>query len=105
MTTSKEARQPRTTGKAKNAERKPLSARRAVQAHGIVKQILTYAVRTKRLAINPADGIQRLRVVNRRDTALTHAQVAALVDAAGDAGPIVQTLAYTGPLGSGSWRR
>ncbi len=96
LTTSKEARQPRTTGKTKNAERKPLSARRAVQAHGIVKQILTYAVRTKRLAINPADGIQRPRVVHRRDTALTHAQVAALVDAAGDAGPIVQTLAYTG---------
>ena len=32
----------------------------------------------------------------RRDTALTHAQVAALVNAAGGAGPIVQTLAYTG---------
>jgi integrase len=96
LTTSKEARQPRTTDKAKNAKRKPLSARRAVQAHGIVKQILTYAVRTKRLAVNPADGIQRPRVVYRRDTALTHAQVAALVEAAGDAGPIVQTLAYTG---------
>ncbi len=96
LTTNKDARQPRTTDKARNAHRKPLSARRAVQAHGIVKQILTYAVRTKRLAVNPADGIERPRVVYRRDTALTHAQVAALVNAAGGAGPIVQTLAYTG---------
>jgi integrase len=96
MTTSKEARQPRTTDKTRNAERQPLSARRAVQAHGIVKQILDFALRTKRLAINPANGIERPRVVYRRDSALTHAQVSALVDAAGDAGPIVQTLAYTG---------
>jgi integrase len=96
LTTSKEARQPRTTDAAKNAKRKPLSARRAVQAHGIVKQILSYAVRTKRLPVNPADGIERPRVVYRRETALTHAQVAALVEAAGDAGPIIQTLAYTG---------
>ena len=96
MTTSKEARQPRTTDKAKNAKRQPLSARRAVQAHGIVKQILAYAVRTQRLAVSPADGIERPRVVYRQEIALTHAQVAALVEAAGDAGPIVQTLAYTG---------
>lgn len=96
LTTNKEARQPRTTNTVRNAERKPLSARRAVQAHGIVKQILAYAVRTKRLAVNPAEGIERPRVVYRRDTALTHAQVAALVEAADDAGPIIQTLAYTG---------
>lgn len=96
LTTSKEARQPRTTDKTRNAERQPLSARRAVQAHGIVKQILAYAVRTKRLAVNPADGIERPRVVYRRETALSHAQVAALVEAAGDAGPIIQTFAYTG---------
>jgi integrase len=83
-----------TTDKAKHAERAPLSARRAVQAHGIVKQILAYAVRTKRLAVNPADGIERPRV--RQETALTHAQVAALVEAAGDTGPTIQTLAYKG---------
>jgi integrase len=96
LTTNKEARQPRTTDIAKNAKRTPLSARRAVQAHGIVKQILAYAVRTQRLAVNPADGIERPRVVHRRETSLTHAQVAALVGAAADAGPIIQMLAYTG---------
>jgi integrase len=96
LTTSQESRQPRTTDKEKNAARKPLSARRAVQAHGAVKQVLDYAIRTKRLALNPADGIDRPRVVYRRESALTHAQVAALVEAAGDAGPIIQTLACTG---------
>jgi len=96
LTTSKDARQPRTTDKAKNDARKPLSPRRAVQAQGIVKQILTYAVRTKRLAVNPAEGVERPRVVYRRDKALTHNQIAALAKAAGDAGPIVLTLAYTG---------
>ena len=96
LQTSEEARQPRTTDQAKNAERKPLSKRRAVQAHGILKQILTYAVRTKRLAVNPAVGIELPSVVYRRDKALEHAEVSALVEAAGDAGPIILTLAYTG---------
>ena len=35
-------------------------------------------------------------MVYRHDKALTHAEVAALVQAAGDAGPILQTLARTG---------
>lgn len=96
LTTSEDARQPRAGDKAKNVKRQPLSARRAVQAHGIVRQILAYAIRTKRLAVNPADGIERPRVVHREETALTHAQIAALVASAGDAGPIIQTLAYTG---------
>ena len=95
MTTNKDARQPRTTDKAKNAKRKPLSARRAVQAHGIFKQILAYAIRTKRLAVNPADDVELPRVVHKQETALTHAQVAALVEAAGDAGPIMLALAYS----------
>jgi len=96
LTTSQESRQPRTTDKEKNAKRKPLSAWRAMGAHGAVRQVLAYAVRTKRLALNPADGIDRPRVVHRRESALTHAQVTALVEAAADAGPIIQTLAYTG---------
>lgn len=96
MTTNQEARQPRTTNEATNAKRKPLSARRAVQAHGVFKQILAYAIRTKRLALNPSDGVELPRVLHRQDRALTHAEVAALVAAAGDTGPIVQTLAYTG---------
>ena len=96
LTTSKDARQPRTINIEKNEKRQPLSARRAVQAHGIVKQVLAYAIRTKRLAINPADDIELPRVVHRGEIALTHREVAALVAAAGEAGPIVLTLAYSG---------
>lgn len=96
LTTNKEARQPRTTDKEKNAKRRPLSPRRAVQAHGVVKQVLDFAVRTGRLGVNPASGVERPRVVHRRDTALTHDQVASLVQAAGDPGLIILTLAYTG---------
>jgi integrase len=96
MTTSKEARQPRTADREKNARRKPLSARRAVQAHGVLKQVLAFAIRTKRLAANPCDDIELPRVVHKGEKALTHQQVAALVAAAGDAGPMVLTLSYTG---------
>lgn len=96
MTTAKEARQPRTNDEVKNAKREPLSARRAEQALGVFKQILSYAIRTKRLASNPADDVAKPRVIHRPERSLTHEEVAALVEAAGDAGPIVQTLAYTG---------
>lgn len=96
MTTSKEARQPRTADQEKNAKRKPLSARRAVQAHGVLKQILAFAIRTKRLAANPCDDIELPRVVHKGETALTHQQVAALVASAGDAGPMILTLSYSG---------
>lgn len=96
LTTNKDARQTRSKNAELNAKRRPLSARRAVQAHGRLKQILAYAVRTKRLAANPADEIELPRVVSKQDRALSHAEVAALVDAAGDAAPIMLTLAYTG---------
>jgi integrase len=96
MVTSPAARQPRTTDAGRNAKREPLSPRRAVQAYGVLKQILAFAIRTKRLATNPADDIELPRVVHRGETALTHQQVGALVSAAGDAGPMLLTLAYTG---------
>ena len=96
LTTNKDSRKPRSRNAEKNAQRKPLSARRAVQAHGILRQVLAFAIRTKRLAANPCDDIELPRVVHRQETALTHRQVTDLVAAAGDAGAIVMTLAYTG---------
>jgi integrase len=96
MTTSQDARQPRTADKAKNAKRKPLSARRAVQAHDMVQRVLAYAIKTRRLAVNPADGIERPSVVHRGERALSHDEVRELVAVAGEAGPIIRTLAYTG---------
>ncbi len=94
MTTSPEARQLRTTD-LKKAKKSPLSSGRAIHAYRRMKQVLDYAIRTKRLAVNPADGVELPRSVKREDSALTHAEVDALVSAAGDAGPILETLSYT----------
>ena len=97
MTTSKDARQPKSSKSEINDKRAPLSARSAVSATGLVKQILDYAIRTKRLASNPTNGLELPRVVAKRDRALTVDEVAALVAAAeGGTGPILQALAYTG---------
>ncbi|APE14149.1 hypothetical protein BOH72_01805 [Mycobacterium sp. WY10] len=95
MTTSKDARQPRSNDKEKNDARKPLSARRAEQAYRILDQVLRYAIRTKRLAVNPADDVELPRVVHKPETALSHEQVAELVAAAGEVAPIMLALAYS----------
>jgi integrase len=95
LTSSPQARQPRTSD-VKKAKRSPLSAARAIHAHRVLKQILAYAIRTKRLATNPADAVELPRVVTREEIALSHQQVQDLVTAAGDAGPMVLTLAYAG---------
>jgi integrase len=89
------ARQARTPVAAKR-KRSPLSAARAIKAHRMLKQVLAYAIRTNRLAVNPADGVELPRVVVREETALTHGQVRDLVDAAGEYGPMMLALAYTG---------
>jgi integrase len=96
MTTNQDARQTRSNDKARNAARKPLSPRRAVHAYGRMHQILAYAIRTKRLAVNPCDDIALPRVVSTGDIALSLEQVEALVAAADEAAPIIQTLAFVG---------
>ncbi len=97
MTTSEDARQPRTHD-SKRAKRKPLSPGSTHKAYGQLKQILALAVRTKRLAANPADEIAlpSISASRREDTALTHAEVRALADGAREVGPVVLALAYTG---------
>jgi integrase len=96
MTTDREGRHARSLDKAKNDARKPLSARRAVHAYGIVRQVLAYAIRTKRLAVNPSDDIELPRIVHRGEIALSLDQVTELVAAAEEAAPIIQTLAFVG---------
>jgi integrase len=95
LCTDPDARQARTPVATKR-KRSPLSAARAIKAHRMLKQVLAYAIRTNRLAVNPADAVELPRVVVREETALTHGQVRDLVDAAGDDGPMMLTLAYTG---------
>lgn len=95
MVTNPDSRQPRTTNPKRAGERKPLSAATAVKAYQVFNQVLAYAVRTKRLAHNPADGVELPKIDHPGETALEHWQVAALVAAAGEAGPIFLTLAYS----------
>lgn len=96
MTASRDARTARSHDKARNAARKPLSSRRIVHAHGRLHQVLAYAIRTKRLAANPADDVELPRIVSKEEIALSLEEVQKLVAAAGDEGPVIQTLAFVG---------
>jgi len=96
LCTDPAARLPRTLNPKKRTEVKPLSAARTVQAHRVLKQVLAYAIRTRRLAANPSDGVTLPRIVHKEETALTHDQVHRLVSHAGDAAPVMLTLAYSG---------
>lgn len=73
-----------------------LSAARVIQAYQVVRQVLSYAVRAKYLAVNPADNIELPRKPQGKDLALSHDQVRQLSDASGDLGTMVRFLAYAG---------
>lgn len=66
------------------------------QAHRVFSLILSLAVRDNRIARNPASGVRLPRPSAIAKRFLTHQEVARLVDAAGDQGLVIQTLAYTG---------
>jgi integrase len=73
-----------------------LSAATVRQAHRVFSLLLALAVRDGRLPRNVATGVKLPRVGRAEKTFLTHAQVAALAEAAGPYGLIVRVLAYTG---------
>jgi integrase len=73
-----------------------LSAASVVKAHRVLSMVLAYAVRSRRLASNPADGVTLPRVTRADRRYLRADQVAALADAAGPGRLVVLTLAYTG---------
>jgi integrase len=75
---------------------KGLSAARVVQAYQVVDQVLSYAVRSRYIAVNPAEGVQLPRKTTPEKFALTHDQVRALADAAGDLRTAVYLLGYGG---------
>jgi len=64
--------------------------------HRVLSLILELAVRDERIARNPATGVRLPKAVTGEKRFLTHAQVAALADAAGPGRLVVLTLAYTG---------
>jgi len=75
----------------------PLAAASVRKVHRNLSQLLDYAVRSGRLAVNPAKGCSLPRVKSKPKRYLTHEEVAAFADAVGpDWRLVVLTLAYTG---------
>ena len=67
-----------------------------IRSYGVLAAILDDAVRDRRMLTNPARGVKLPRKVRGEHTYLTHEQVHALADAAGQQGPMVLLLAYCG---------
>ena len=68
-----------------------------IRAYGVLAGVLDSAVKSKRLAKNPARGVENLPRKQRKPRVyLTHDQVAALADAAGEKRALVLVLAYCG---------
>lgn len=80
------------------------SAGSVVKIHRVMSQLLGYAVRSKRLASNPAKDVDLPKVTPAEHRYLNPAQVADLANAAGERGRLViPVLAYCG-LRWASWR-
>ncbi|EUA48762.1 phage integrase family protein [Mycobacteroides abscessus 21] len=73
-----------------------LSAARVIHSYQVVRQVLSYAVRAKYLAVNPAENIELPRKPQGKELALSHEQVRQLADDSGDMASMVRFLAYTG---------
>lgn len=66
------------------------------RTHHVLSQILADAVRDNLIPRNPAAGLSLPRTSRKRHVYLTHQQVGALADEAGEYGTLVLLLAYTG---------
>jgi integrase len=67
-----------------------------VKVHRVLSMVLAYAVRSRRLVSNPAEGVTLPRVTPAEKRYLRAEQVADLADAAGPGRLVVRLLAYTG---------
>lgn len=67
-----------------------------LRAYGVLASILDVAVADRRIHTNPARGVKLPRKVRREHRYLSHQQVSELAIAAGEKGPLVLLLAYTG---------
>lgn len=74
-----------------------LSPARVIQAHQVVHQIFAYAMRSKYLAVNPADSIELPSKPQSKDLALTHEQVRKLADETANAESAVRHRSDTAP--------
>ncbi|GAA2249540.1 site-specific integrase [Herbiconiux moechotypicola] len=72
------------------------SATHVIRAYGILAAILDVAVKDRRIASNPARGVELPRKAKRAHPYLTHSQVELLALSAKQHGTLVRFLAYTG---------
>ncbi|WP_235211303.1 tyrosine-type recombinase/integrase [Nocardia brasiliensis] len=77
-------------------EGRGLSASRVIQSYQVLSQVLRFAIKSKRLAVNPADEIDLPSMMAGERRYLTHVEVMQLALAAGRFRALVFTLAYTG---------
>ncbi|WP_081879459.1 site-specific integrase [Nocardia sp. NRRL WC-3656] len=75
---------------------KGLSASRVIQAYQVVDQVLRFAIKAKRLAVNPAEEIDLPSKSPAERRYLSHRQVLELAVAIERFRPLVFVLAYTG---------
>ncbi len=73
-----------------------LSASRVIQSYQVLSQVLKFAVKAKRLPMNPAADIELPQMTSGERRYLTHLEVLRLAMAAGRFRPLILTLAYTG---------
>lgn len=72
------------------------AATTVLRAYGVLASVLDDAVSDRRILANPARGIILPRKVRRERRYLTHDEVAALANAAGEHRPLIFLLAYCG---------
>ncbi|MCV7251630.1 site-specific integrase [Mycobacterium hackensackense] len=77
-------------------ERKAIGAAAVKRAHHVLSRILADAVRDNLIPKNPAAALPLPRTKRKTPVYLTHQDVAALADSAGENGTLVLLLAYTG---------
>lgn len=76
---------------------RPKSATVVIRAHGVLASVLEVAVRDRRIAHNPARGVDLPRKGRKPHRYLTHAEVEQLAEAAGgERATVIRVAAYTG---------
>lgn len=83
--------------KKKSDAKAALSPARVIQTHQLMHQVFTYAIRSKYLAVNPADSIVLPGRPQSKDIALTHDQVRQLADETANAEGAVRRRSDTAP--------
>jgi len=73
-----------------------LSASRVIQAHQVVDQVVRYAIKAKRLRVNPVDDVELPRKAEAEKRYLTHEQLHRLAVAAGRFRTLILVLGYCG---------